>query len=77
MLECKQMKELGETSPFHRFTNPQHDKLVYFWSWCSYLQFMHQSFVTTAPNLGGIAGDKDFFCQMFRGQHLQATLDNF
>ena len=31
------MKRLGETSPFHRFTNPRRDKSVYFWSWGSYL----------------------------------------
>ena len=30
------MKGLGETAPFHRFTNPRRDKLVYFWSWGSY-----------------------------------------
>ena len=38
----KSMKELGGTSltsPFHRFTNPQSDKSVYFWSWDSYLLF--------------------------------------
>ena len=31
------MKGLGETSPFHLFTNPRRDKSVYFWSWGSYL----------------------------------------
>ena len=34
------MKGLGETSPFHRFTNPQRDNSVYLWSWCSYLLYM-------------------------------------
>ena len=34
------MKGLGETSPFHRFTYPQRDKLVYFWSRGSYLLFI-------------------------------------
>ena len=33
------MKGLSETFPFHRFTNPRHDKSVYFWSWGSYLLF--------------------------------------
>ena len=33
------MKGLGETSPFHRFTNPRRDKSVYFWSWGTYLLF--------------------------------------
>ena len=28
--ERKQMKGLGETSIFHWFTNPQHDKSFYF-----------------------------------------------
>ena len=31
------MKGLGETSLFHRFTNPRREKSVYFWSWGSYL----------------------------------------
>ena len=35
------MKEIGGTSPFHQFTNPRRDKSVYFWSWGSYLLFMH------------------------------------
>ena len=30
-------KGLGKTSAFHRFANPRHDKLVYFWSWGTYL----------------------------------------
>ena len=34
------MKGFGKTSPFHPFTNPQHDKSVYFWSWGSYLLCM-------------------------------------
>ena len=34
------MKRLGETSPFHWFTNPRRDKSVYFQSWCTYLLFM-------------------------------------
>ena len=34
------MKGLGETSPFHRFTNHQCDKSIYFWSWDSYLLFI-------------------------------------
>ena len=33
------MKRLGETSPFHQFTNPRCDKSVYFWSWGSYLLY--------------------------------------
>ena len=36
----KPMKGLGETSPFHRFTNPRRDKSVYFWSRDSYLLYM-------------------------------------
>ena len=31
------MKGLGETSSFHRFTNPRRDKSVYFLVWGSYL----------------------------------------
>ena len=34
------MKELGEISLFHRFTNPRPDKSVYFWSWGSYFLFI-------------------------------------
>ena len=33
------MKGLGETSPFHRFTNPRRDKSGYFWSCGTYLLF--------------------------------------
>ena len=33
-------KSLGETSTFHRFTNPRRDKSVYFWSWDTYLQYI-------------------------------------
>ena len=35
-LESKPMIGLGETSPFHRFTNTRRDKSVYFWSWGTY-----------------------------------------
>ena len=35
------MKGLGETSPFHRFTNPRRVKSVYFWSWGSYLLYIY------------------------------------
>ena len=35
------MKGLGETSPFHRFTNPQRDKSVYFLSWSSNLLYIN------------------------------------
>ena len=35
--ECKPMKGLDRTSPFHQFTNPRCDKSVYFWSWGSHL----------------------------------------
>ena len=38
--ERKPMKGLGETSPFHRFTNPRRDKSVYVWSWGTYLLCM-------------------------------------
>ena len=34
------MKGLGESSPFHLFTNPRPDKSVYFWSWGTYLLCM-------------------------------------
>ena len=33
----------GEISPFHRFTNPRHDKSVYNWQWTSYLLFIRKS----------------------------------
>ena len=33
-------KSLGETSTFHRFTNPRRDKSVYFQSWDTYLLFI-------------------------------------
>ena len=35
-------KSLGETSTFHRFTNPRRDKSVYFWSCDSYLLYIDQ-----------------------------------
>ena len=31
---------LGETSPFQRFTNHRHDKLVYVSSYATYLQYI-------------------------------------
>ena len=40
------MKGLGETSPFHRFTNPQREKSVYFWSWGTYLLFTDHGIIT-------------------------------
>ena len=32
-------KGLSKTSTFHRFTNPQRNKSIYFWSWGSYLLY--------------------------------------
>ena len=43
-LECKLMKGLGETLPFHRITNPWHDKSVYIWLERVYLLILLQVF---------------------------------
>ena len=45
------MKELGDTSPFNRLTNPRHEKLVYFWSWCSYLLFTEYPSINENKNV--------------------------
>ena len=40
MQNVNRWKGLGETLTFHQFTNSQRDKLVYIWSWSTYLIYL-------------------------------------